>query len=173
MNITVNVDEVSLSTSVADTLAYDEEGNVVGESHTIGEIVAQKIVERLAKEDRYHELTRQVQEIRKEVIREAVRPQVEEALNKPFRRSNIYGEPAGEPVTLRELIVDEVRRVLKDPADKYNRDRGTVLEAAVHKEVEAAFASEIREAVKQTREQVSDRIGQIVADAVSEGMRKK
>lgn len=174
MNITVTVDEVSLDTAVGEVLAYDDEGCYPHpEPRTVGMLVADRIVEMAAKSSGWQDVTKMADQIRGEVIREVVRPQIEEALGRPFRKTNTYGEPVGEPVTLRELIVDEVQRVLRQPADTYSREKGTVLEVAVRKEVADAFGNEVRDAVKQAREGVADEIGRQVINAVSAAMKGK
>jgi hypothetical protein len=166
MNITVNVDEVTLQTLI-------REANEHHDGVTLADLVAEQVTARLVNAGDWYEKTRVVAEVRREVIAEAVRPQVEEAIAAPLQKTNGYGEPVGEPVTLRTVIIDEVRKMLAKPADSYASGKGTVLQAMVRKEVEAAFANEVRDAVKQAREQVSEEIGQMVASAVAAGMRSR
>ena len=174
MNITVQVDEVTLGTVVAEVMAYDEEGGsyAAGE-RTIADLVAEQIMTRLLKAPGWPSLASKVQEIRIEEIRAAIRPQIEEAIARPLRKTNSYGEPAGAETTLREIIVDEARKAVNEPADRYSREKGTFLTQAVAAEVKKAFAAEIAAAVRQAREQVSAEIGQHVAAAVQEGLRKR
>lgn len=176
MNITVKVDDVTLDTVVAEGIAYSEDGDpyrTTAGNATIADLVAAQITERLTKEDAWGGLKKRASEIRAEAIREAIRPQLEEALAAPFHKTNSYGEPVGEPTTMRELVISETRTVLNAPADQYNRDRGTMLTKAIRDEVKKALAAEIGDAVKLAREQVSGEIGQQVAAAVSAAMRAK
>lgn len=175
MNITVNVDEVTLDTVVAEVYGYDEDGYAGKQSTgTIADLVAAKIVEKVAADEtRWRPLTRHVTEIRTEVIREMIRPQIEQALSEPFRKTNGYGEPAGEPVTLRTLIVAEVRKAMAEPADSYNRAKGSFVDQLVRNEVRAAFAAEVADAVKQARTAVAAEIGQHVASAVQAAMKAR
>jgi hypothetical protein len=174
MNITVNVDEVTLDTAVAQIIRWDEDGeqNVSG-TRTVAEIVAEQITARLIKDDRWRSLRDKMFEVRTEVIREALAPIVEQALAESFQRTNSYGEPAGGTVTMRQVIADEAKKFMTQPADTYNRDKGTVLQVMVRKEVEAALGTEIREAVKKAREQVSAEIGQMVANSVQAGLKAR
>jgi hypothetical protein len=178
MNITVNVDEVSLDTVVAEVLGYDHE---TGESYpererTIGDIVAEKLLERVINHDRgsgYQGLLTQVREIRAEVIREAVRPQVEEAIAAPVQKTNSYGDPIGEPTSLRDLIVAEARKAVNEPADRYSSRGGSFLQQAIEKAVKDALADEIKSAVEAARKGVAGEIGKTVAAAVDAGLKAR
>ena len=176
MNITVKVDDVTLDTVVADVFGYDGED---GEPYklgnkTIADLVARQIVERLIKDDRYTTLAHYVTDIRKEVIRDALRPAVEEAIAAPIRRTNTWGDPIdGTTVTtLREVIVKEARDVInaKDPND-YRGEKGTFLERTVRAEVARAMHDEIAAEVAKARKAVADEIGKQVAAAVTNAMK--
>lgn len=180
MNITVNVDEVTLDTVVAEVYGYDEDGydedGYAGKQSTgtIADLVAAKIVEKVAADEtRWHPLTRHVAEIRAELIREMIRPQIEQALSEPFSKTNGYGEPAGQPVTLRTLIVEETKKALTAPVDCYNRDKGSFVTQLVRDEVRKAFAAEVADAVKQARAAVADEVGQMVASSVQAAMKAR
>lgn len=174
MNITVKVDDVTLDTAVGQVFGYDNDS---GEPFTMGDrtladIVAGQIVDRLAQDrDRWYEMSRTVTEIKREVIREAVLPMVEEAITEPIQKTSIYGDPIGDPVSLHEVIVDEARKVITQPADQYNRSGHTVLQKIVAEQVHAAFASVVAEEVKKARAAVADQIGQQVAAAVTNAMK--
>ena len=174
MNITVKVDEISLSTVVDQALGYDDEGGpyVAGE-RTVAHLVAEIIVDRLVQErDRWYELRQTVTEIKREVIREAVRPMVEQAIAEPIQKTNSFGDAVSGPTTLREVIVDEARKVIssKDPND-YRGDKGTFLVRVVREEVAAALRAEIADAVKQAKASVAGEIGSQVAAAVTNAMK--
>ncbi|NUL13255.1 hypothetical protein [Streptomyces lunaelactis] len=160
MNITIQVDEVSLSTVVADVLGIDEDGDTYTEgTQTVADLVADRIIERLVKDDQWPSLREQVLNIRKEEIRAAVRPTIDEALTKPIYKTNGYGERTGQETTLAELIADEARKQLAEPADRYRSEKGTVLQQAVRAEVKKAFETEIADAVKQARDLVTKELG--------------
>ena len=171
MNITVQIDEVSLATVVDQAYRYgDEDGP---HDRTVGELVAEMIVDRLAQDrDRWYELRQTVTEIKREVIREAVRPMVEQAIAEPIQKTSVYGDPVGGLVTLREVIVDEARKVInaKDPND-YRGDKGTFLVRVVREEVSSALRAEIADAVKEAKARVADEIGRQVAQAVTSAMK--
>ena len=178
MNISVSIDEVSLATAVNDVLGCDEiSGELIstGEQVTIADLVAAQIVERVTGDQGWGDLSRKVREIRAEVIREAVRPQIEQAIAAPVTLTNAYGEPNGRTTTLRELIIDEARKALNAPADpsSYGRDRKTLVQKIVAEQVHEAFAAEIADAVKQARTDVAAEIGQHVASAVQAAMKAR
>lgn len=175
MNITLNIDEISLATAVDQVAEYDDDGDLIGpRDRTVGELVANMILERLVRDNHWNRLRDQMLEVRREVIREALLPVVEKALSESFQKTNSYGEPiAGTQATMREVIADEARKLMTEPADSYHRDKGTRLQVMVRKEVEAALGAEVKDAVKQAREQVSAEIGAMVASAVQAGLKAR
>ncbi len=52
MNITVNVDEVTLATVVEEVVGYDEEGEPRTTSGTMAQLVAAQLVDRITKDAR-------------------------------------------------------------------------------------------------------------------------
>lgn len=178
MNITVSIDEISLTTAVNDVLGFDEVGGEListGEQITIADLAATKITERVTRDENWHDFSRRVRDIRAEVIRELVRPQIEQAIAAPVTLTNAYGEPNGRTTTLRELIIDEARKALNAPADpsSYGRGRKTLVQKIVAEQVHEAFAAEVADAVKQARTAVAAEIGQHVASAVQAAMKAR
>lgn len=175
MNITVNVDEVTLATAVAKITRWSEEDEeLVGDGErTIGDIVAEQITAALIKDDRWDSMRKKVLEIRSEVIREALLPVVEKALGETFQKTNSYGEPIGGAISMRQVIAEEAKQFMTQPADTYNREKGTVLQVFVRKAVAEALTTEVQEAVKQAREQFAGEIGKQVTAAVQAGLRAK
>jgi hypothetical protein len=173
VNIEIKVDDVTLSTVVADVVDFDEDGDLVssGKEKTVADLVAEQIVARLVRDDRYPRLRDKVTEIRDEEIRAAIRPAIVEAVTRPIKRTNGYGEPTGQETTLSEVIVDEARKFMKEPADKYRREDGTVLQKLVRDEVHRAFGAEIADAVKQARELVATQLGDKVSDQITAAVR--
>lgn len=173
MNIEIKVDDITLSTVVADVMVYDEDGDLVpsGKERTVAELVAAQIVERVVRDDRYPRLKDKATEIRDEEIRAAIQPAIVEAVTRPIKKTNGYGEPTGQVTTLSEVIVDEARKFMKEPFDKYSREKGTVLEAMVRAEIHKAFGAEIADAVKQARELVAGELGDKVSDQITAAVR--
>jgi hypothetical protein len=170
MNITVNVDEVDLNTVIRE---YGEDGPV-----TLADLVASQIHAKLMQGGKaYDGIRERVNSIRDEEIREAVKPQIAEALSRPMRQSNLYGEPTGPETTLSALIATEARKLVTKPTDSYSRDNGTYLSQVIAAEVEKAFKAEIADAVKQARDAVTKelggQIGSAITATVTEALRKR
>ena len=164
MDINVTVSEVTLDSIVRQ--GYDGEAGA-----TIADLVAAQVVQRLASNNQeWYELHRTVTEIKREVIREAVLPMIEQAITEPIQKTSAYGDPIGEPTTLRSVIVDEARKLLDKRADSYGSSQ-TVLQKIVAEEVKTAFAAEIKDAVAKARASVADEIGKQVASAVAAAMK--
>ncbi|MFE4867650.1 hypothetical protein [Streptomyces sp. NPDC056682] len=167
MNIEIKVDELSLNTIVADVVSFDEDGDPYTEgTKTVADLVATQIVNRLVKDDQWKRLREQVLDIRTEEIRAAVRPSIDEALARPIYKTNTYGERTGQETTLAELISEEARKQLAEPADRYRSEKGTVLQQAVRAEVKKAFETEIADAVQKARELVVAELGGDLAERV-------
>jgi hypothetical protein len=176
LNIKIQVDEISLSTAVAEVVGIDEDGDPYPSGErTVGDLVAKEIVDRIIanRDSHWQTLRERVRDIRAELIREAVQPAIEEAVARPIVKTNSYGEPVGESTTLRELIVEEARKICREPADKYRREQGSILTKLVADEVRKALDAEIKDAVKQAREQVSTEIGSLVAASVQSGLKAR
>lgn len=169
MNITIQVDAITLATVVADVMDYDEDGELIssGKERTVAELVAEQIVDRLVKDNQWPSLREHVTNIRKEEIRAAVRPSIDEALTRPIYKTNGYGERTGAETTLAELIADEARKQLAEPVDRYRSEKGTVLQQAVRTEVKKAFETEIADAVKQARDLVTSELGAELKEKVT------
>ncbi len=167
MNITVNVDEVTLQSLIREATEYSG-------PHTVGDEVASQIVTRiLSDHDLWPPLRDKVTEVRDEVIREKVTPLIAETFARTLTKTNVYGEATGQTTTLSEVIVAEAKRIMTQPNDSYSRSRRTVLQEMVADEVKRALGAEIADAVKKARELVSGQIGDMVSAAVAEGLRKR
>lgn len=169
MNITVTVDEITLTAVIGDTVEYDEDGDaqVVGHK-TVADLVATQIVDRLVKDtDRWPSLRERVTQIRDEEIRARIAPSIDAAVNKPIRKTNMYGEATGVETTLSELIVAEAQKFLTKNVDNYNRQKGSVLGQMIAAEVKKAFETDIAAAVKQVRETVAAQIGTTASSQIT------
>ncbi|MFD9369621.1 hypothetical protein ACFWA6_18280 [Streptomyces sp. NPDC060020] len=178
MNIEINVADITLATVVAAGFRYDGDGEEYPAEQTVGDLVAAQIVERLVQDDRWPSLRDRVTQIRNEEIRAAVRPAIDEALARPIHKTNGYGERVGtETKTLAEVIADEARRQLTEPADRYRSEKGSILQQTVRDEVKRAFTAEIAATVQKARDLVTkemgDQIAQQVTAAVAAGLAKR
>lgn len=171
MNITVNVNEVTLATVVEEVVGYDPDRDTeVTSAGTMAQLVAAQLVDRIVKDRRYPRLVDQVIDIRRETIKAAVTPMIEEAVLKQYQRTDTWGEKTGESTTLRDTIVAEARKMMQQPTGYDSRD-GSVVQKIVREEVRKAFTKEITDAVAAARKQVAAEIGAQVAKSVETAMR--
>ncbi len=169
MDITVNVEGATLDALVHEAGEYRDHGV------TIADIVADKLVKRITSDgERWPAFRDKVTEIRDDEIRKVLAPLIADAVSRPFKVTNTYGEPVGKETTLSELITEEARKQLNSSTgDSYSRDRRSIVQQMIAKEVQQAFAEVVAAEVKKARELVADEIGQQVAAAVKAGLAKR
>lgn len=159
--------ELNLDDHLARHLGYDEDGEHVQGPMTVEDLVlglvAQKlvrnVVDRAAGKGRdgwYDSLGRKVAEIRDTLIAEQLEPLVREALEGEYRATNGFGEPVGQPTTLRSVIAKQVDDWLNSrDGDTYrNPKRLTRLSALVAEQVDKAMTKELSAAVADAKAQV-------------------
>lgn len=163
MDIKVNVEvgEVDLTTVVTPAEGYEDDGPY-RPPVTLATVIAQEAVRQ-----NNDGLRTAVREVRTELIREALAPIVAAAVAAPVQKTNTYGEPAGSAVTLREVIIDEVKKYLDEPADNYHRNRGSRFKVALRDEVDKAFRAEMRAELAGARKAVKDRVVAIAAEELT------
>ena len=168
----VNIDDLDLNEKIGGY--YDEDGDYVGSKTVAGAVIA-KLVERAVKGDSYSGLKKRVEQIRDEAILAAIEPVIAEALAKPLQKTNSYGEPVGSETTLRDLIMERVRKTLGiSTEDSYRNGRyehSTTLEKLVRAQVDAAIHEEIAEAVKAVKDEVPKQLGASIGDTVAATVR--
>jgi hypothetical protein len=140
---------------------------------TLADVICREALRKLAKGDSWNSLAKRVQDITDEEIRNHVTALIADALNGDLRRTNSYGEPTGEPTTLRSLIGEEAKTALTRSTDGYNRGE-TVIGKLVREQVTQAMKAELAEAIKEERAKVvaavHEQAGQIIAEAVTKGV---
>lgn len=139
------------------------------------ETVAKKIIKQ-AKD----EIVSQAAKMVKSEISQQIGDIVREVVDAPVRETNYYGEPKGEPVTMRELVMKEARTWWEVKVSSKNGkpttyrsdnpvSRGEYLTGvAVAREIEAAYKAEIAKAVQKVRETLDGKVTEMVRDAVKQ-----
>ncbi|MEV7814284.1 hypothetical protein AB0P05_26700 [Streptomyces flaveolus] len=159
MEIKIVVDQVTLDTAVAEVVRYDEDGDAYTDGQmTVADKVAKLIKDAVVKSPEYTSLKERVTQIRNQEIREAVQPLIREALERPIRKTNYYGEATGQTTTLSEIIMDEAKKVFTEVKDSY-RDKRPFIQAVVADEVKKAFQKDIQEQVQKAREAIATQLG--------------
>lgn len=164
MEIKVDITGLDLNTVVGSTYSVGSSGGpdpepvYSPEPQTLGDVVVDQIVAKLAREDSaWRGLTATVAAERTDEIRRQLTPIVTEAINGPIQRTNAYGEPmSGVPTTLREMIVQEVQRVVTANNDRYGK--GNLLQEVIKTEVERAMRSELQALIVAEKAKVIEAI---------------
>lgn len=144
---------------------------------TLLDAIVNAAVLRVAKEDEYRsvhrELSQRVAVIRDEVIREQVTPLVTDAMSAPIVKTNQWGDPTGEgTTTLRELILAQVNDFFtKLKSDSYGRTSRTAAAALVAEKVDAALKQELLAAVRAEKDKVVAAVQAKAAELIAESLR--
>jgi len=172
MQITVNVSDVDLTTAI-DGYSYNDMDPDTRRSRTLADEIVARAALLLVKDDHYKGLKARIAEMRVEEIRRRVSDEVEAGMVEPFRLTTAYGEPKGEPVTMRTMIAEEVKKFFNEKVGDYNRQATraatvikTEVEKALHKELSEVIADEKAKVVAAVRAQAAT----IIADAVKRGI---
>lgn len=166
MNIEVKIDQVTLDTVIGEVVRYDEDGDAYPAGNvTVADKVAKILAAEAVKSPSWEPLRDRVTNVRNEMIREAVKPLIREALERPIRRSNAYGERTGTETTLSEIIMDEAKKVFTEVKDSYRSNKSFIAEV-VATEVKKAFQADIQEQVAKARKAVVDQMGANLTEAV-------
>lgn len=170
MDIKFNVEVEDLDLSSAIPAHYDADDDRVP-AGTLADLVVRHLVDRAANTTEYKQsITDRVRTIRDEEIRAQLAPIIADALAKPLKKTNSYGEAVGPETTLRELISADVKKFLSEKDDRY-RDNRTRLETMIRNAVETAFKNEIAQAVKDAKDAVAQQMGASVAEVVAAAAR--
>jgi hypothetical protein len=168
MEINVEVSGVTLDSLVREASDY-------GPGSTVADLLVQAVLQRLsAGGDVWSSIATRVALVQGEEIREHVRPLIAEALTRPLRHTNNYGEPTGPETTLRELILAEVRDMLTRPVNEHGvRTNLTVAGQIIQQQVRDAFRKEVAAEVARAKDRVAAEIGELVAVSVKEGLQRR
>ncbi|MGH3627230.1 MAG: hypothetical protein ACREN2_05715 [Candidatus Dormibacteria bacterium] len=161
---------ITLDTPVAGW-RYDEDGEPCG-GRTIGEVIVYKAAQALVADLR--------DEVRKTVLKQVdeqifsqVTKQIAEVIANPVQRTNSWGEPTGNAVSVRQHIADEVERQLANKRDNYGK--GTVMADLIKEEVNRALRVDLSKVIAEARDKVvgkvRDQAATLLAEAVKDGLR--
>lgn len=153
------------------------------EPHTLADVIVNAAVEKLLKDGDTREissaLAKRIAVIRDEEIRAKVRAELDDAMAKPIRKTNQWGEPTGQgETTLRELILAEAAKFFTEKRSKDSYGSGPkftdaerviaeLVQGELKKDMAAAFAEEKAKVVAV----VQGKAAELLADAVKAGLR--
>ena len=175
MEIVVQVENVDLNAQIGDRYTYDEDEQRV--PLTIGEAIAERVAQMLTKDDSYKDLRQQIRDMRVEEMRARVVAELEAAFLQPVQKTSQWGEPTGNPTTLRLEIMKLAEKALEIPrpgySSSYPRETNAVqqflqreIEGVVKKELAEAMADEKAKVVAAVRAKAAE----LIAQAVKEGI---
>lgn len=176
MNVEVTVGEVDFNTVIRS--AYPDDVYSGPYESTLGQVVASILATRLVKDrpEEYNTLLRQITSIRDEEIRALITPLIAEGIEGSFQRTTNYGEPHGPQVTMRQIIMDEVKKALTVPVGNPTNYGGNVKDTLVQKlikdAVAAEFAKVVAEAIKDVRAEIAAIAGDSAKAAVMAALKK-
>ena len=117
------------------------------------------------------EMTDVVRDTVKEVAQEQVAGIIADLMAEGFQMTNTFGEPSGERVTMRELVVGEVkgqleRRVNRNghKAETYDRDALPYVQYVAANAAREALNGELNEATKTAVAEVKAKVTNLVAE---------
>lgn len=153
---------LDLDNHLARHIGYDDDGDPIEGPTTVEDLVLQMAADRLVRQvmregyDWRGDLRKRVNSIRDEVIAEKLRPDIEAAFAGPIQKTNNYGDPVGEPTTLREVVVGRVEEWLKSSdRDSFRNPKGlTKPQQLIAEEVDRVLAREMKDAIAAAKAEV-------------------
>jgi hypothetical protein len=178
--ITLTID-LDLDAYLVRHIGYDEDGEERTAPQTLEDVVLDQVVAGLIRQavhdesTGYKDLRKRVQQVMQEEILAAVRPQIDEALSGPVRRTNHYGEPVdANPTTLRDMITEQVSKSLTmdNRRNSYGDRNQSVLSALVEKHVERQLGTELQAALAKAKAEVTAAVKAKGAEVLAETIRR-
>lgn len=175
VKLDINITDLDLTSVIGDVAVWNEDAERYDtQGQTLGALVAEKLTKSIRESEAWPEIKKRVTAIRDDEIRACIVPQIEQAMTEPIRKTNNWGEPTGAATTMRELIVDEVKKFMSAPADRHYRDKGTVLEKYVRDEVQTTIKKELADVLADEKAKVVAAVrakaAELIADAVKQGV---
>lgn len=175
-----NTNGNGLKVNVEVDLAHDAEAM---REHIIAAI-ANKVLYSTSYDEDYqpHSIPTEVSYELRETLSKAIRtevqkhvgPAVEMALAEGVQRTDNYGDPRGEKVPLRTVIVEEAQKALGkkiEVRDNYGRSE-SVIQQIIRDEVQRALAEDLKEIVKAEREKVVKAVRDEAAAIITESVQR-
>jgi hypothetical protein len=146
-------------------------GETFANEQSASDAIVQEAARRvLGQRDLTEEVRRRVRQITDDQISAAVKPLIDAALSEGFQPTDSFGSPRGEPTTLRDMVVKEVRYGLE--ASKQvgysGRNQQTLLQEIIGREVERVVREDLKQAMDEARKQVRAAVEQKGAEMLAQ-----
>lgn len=169
-----NLEAVDLRTVIGTRTGGSYLGDGDFERHdvpmTLADAVVDKLVEKLAEDERYPSLRDLVQRVRESILREKLEPIIEEAINGEIRLTNEYGEPKGKATTLREYIVEEAKKLITRARRNARGGYDSLLQEVVDNKVRAALTNELKGVLQDEKQKVKELVQAHSANLMAEAL---
>lgn len=177
INVTVDgLDGIDLTAEVGTVVVYCDPITEETETRprTLGDLVAEKLADKLFAETGYENRRALIKEANREVtsiIREKAEPVITAALTGPIRLTNTFGEPTGPETTLNALIIDEAKKVVGGNRTDHGRGQ-TLAQRLVADAVGAAFTGELSKVLADEKTKVVAAMRAKAAELISESVKQ-
>lgn len=117
--------------------------------------------------------SQRVQQITDEEIRKRLEPILDDAINAAIQPTNTWGEPKGEPTTMREYLAKKMELELKKRDTHHRGTNKSLLEEIIERQIREVLGGELKgimdtaasEIVINVREQASEMFAEIISAA--------
>lgn len=153
---------------------YDRDGDPVRVRDLDQAVVVEAAKQLIGGSD--YEFRRKIMEQVESASQEYVRTKVEQVLAEPIQKRQQWGDPIGEPVSIREIARTKLEEFLKAPAnhDRHRVDRSpSNLTDLVQVVVTSMIKNELAEDIRTVRRDVADKVQKQVLKAAAEALAPK
>ncbi len=174
INVTVDIE---LDTVVSDRYVQTGEESFDAHPVTFADAIvteaARQLLGKLTNEERVG-LRKQVLSAVSAQIEAAVAPMLAVALDESFRPTNALGEPYGQPISLRQMVVDSAKKQLSLGTDgNAYRAEKTVLQKHIDSVTAKAISVELAAALDEAKSAVVEKLQSTVSATLADTIVRK
>lgn len=164
--------EIEISDNLG-AYSFDEDGNPISPV-SVEEKITNALVERLIQSNAisYKRISESVAEKVMEYTDERIKAVVDEVFDGNIQKTDWAGNPLGEPVTVRSLITDRIKKWDKIPNKRYSYGDKTSLGSYIEQTVKEMMRTELKPQVDKARELVTETVTEATVKAIAESLSK-
>lgn len=152
---------------------YDEDGDP-SRTATLRDAIVQAAAHKLALEQN-HEVRSDLRHLATNIVTQRIASTVDEVLREPIQRTSPWGEHRGEPVTVKDMVREELHQFMsRPPRDRYSFDRSkpNSLAELVQESTRTMLTGELKKTVEQAKENVHNTVTDAALKAAVEAISK-